>query len=324
MMSSRPKMVVLDGYTLNPGDLNWNELESRGELIVHDRTPDEEVVQRSEGASVLFTNKTPITGEMIRQLPDLAYIGVMATGFDQVDVKAAREHGIVVSNAAGYSTNSVAQLVFALLLELCHHTRVHSDQVMDGAWCRSKDFSFWNYSLVELHGKTMGIIGFGTIGERVADIATGFGMKILGHRRTPDDQSERLNFRWGSIEEILDESDVVSLHCPLVPDTEGLISNEELKRMKSSAFLINTARGAVIDEPALRSALEEGQIAGAGLDVLSSEPPPTDHPLLGAPNCVMTPHFAWATVESRRRLMKIVVQNLDAFLGGDPENVVEG
>ncbi|MGM0505597.1 MAG: D-2-hydroxyacid dehydrogenase [Bacteroidota bacterium] len=323
-MSNRPKMVVLDGYTLNPGDLSWDELNSRGELIVHDRTPAEEVVQRSKGASVLFTNKTPITDEMIRQLPDLAYIGVMATGFDQVDVLAARKHGVVVSNAAGYSTDSVAQLVFALLLELCHHTRVHSDQVMDGAWCRSEDFSFWNYSLVELHGKTMGIIGFGTIGERVADIATGFGMNVLGYRRTPDDQSARNNFRWGTIDEILEESDVLSLHCPLVPETEGLISTHELKRMKSSAFLINTSRGAVIDEPALRVALEGGDIAGAGLDVLSSEPPPTDHPLLGAPNCVMTPHFAWATVESRQRLMKIVVQNLDAFLRGEPENVVNG
>ncbi|MEX0593512.1 MAG: D-2-hydroxyacid dehydrogenase [Balneolaceae bacterium] len=323
-MSSSLKMVVLDGYTLNPGDLSWKTLQARGELTVYDRTPKEKVVPRSEGATVLFTNKTPITGEMMQQLPDLSYIGVMATGFDQVDVQAAREQGVTVSNAAGYSTDSVAQLVFALLLELCHHTRVHSDQVMDGAWCRSKDFSFWNHSLVELSGKTMGIIGFGTIGQRVADIATGFGMNLLGHRRTPDDQSARSNFRWASIDEILEASDVLSLHCPLVPETEGLISTDSLKRMQSSAFLINTSRGAVIDEPALRVALEEGEIAGAGLDVLSSEPPSTDHPLLGAPNCVMTPHFAWATVESRQRLMEIVVQNLDAFLKGEPENVVNG
>lgn len=321
-MATPPKMVVLDGYTLNPGDLSWDELESRGELIVHDRTPVGKVVERSRGAEVLFTNKTPISGEMLAELPDVRYIGVMATGFDQVDVTAARDRGIVVSNAAGYSTDSVAQLVFALLLELCHHTRVHSDQVMDGAWCRSEDFSFWNHSLVELHGKTLGIIGFGTIGQRVADIATGFGMSILGHRRTPDDQSHRNNFRWAGVEEILTESDVISLHCPLVPETEGLISADALRKMKSSAYLINTSRGAVIDEPALRTALERGEIAGAGLDVLSSEPPTTDNPLLGAPNCVITPHFAWATVESRRRLMEIVIRNLDGFLQGEPENVV--
>lgn len=316
------KIVVLDGYTLNPGDLSWDDLRSAGEVTLYERTPVDRIVERCEGADVVLTNKTPLTEESLKQLPSLKYIGVLATGFNIVDVAAARKQGIVVTNAPGYSTASVAQLTFSLLLELCYRAGDHSNSVRGGKWAKSADFCFWDYPLIELSGKTIGIIGFGTIGEKVGDIATGFDMKILGNKRSKTDQSHRSNFRWAEIDEILEESDVISLHCPLVPETEGLINRESLKRMKSTAFLLNTARGPIIVEEDLADALNNGVIAGAGLDVLAVEPPRPDHPLYTAKNCIITPHIGWATQEARKRLMDIVVQNLLSWREGSPENVV--
>jgi glycerate dehydrogenase len=316
------KIVVLDGYTLNPGDLNWDALAAMGELVVYDRTPADKVVERAQGASILFTNKTPVNKAAIQQLPSLQYIGVLATGYNIVDTVAASAKGIMVANVPGYGTASVVQLTFALLLECCHHVQKHSDAVMDGKWSRSPDFCFWDYPLIELAGKTMGIIGFGHIGQQVADVAAAFGMHVLGHSRTQTDQSARSRFRWASLEELLQQSDVVSIHCPLFPETKGLINKERLQLMKPSAFLLNTSRGPIVVEEDLAAALNNHIIAGAGIDVLSVEPPAGNNPLLGARNCIITPHIAWATTEARARLMQVTVSNLSAFLKGKPVNVV--
>ncbi|MBS1661493.1 MAG: D-2-hydroxyacid dehydrogenase [Bacteroidetes bacterium] len=304
------KIVVLDGYTLNPGDLSWEGLERLGEVVVYDRTSREQLLERCKDASVIFTNKAQVPGDIIKQLPSLRFIGVLATGFNIVDVDAARERGIPVSNVPGYSTRSVAQLVFALLLELCHRVQRHSDTVMDGKWSASPDFCYWESPLVELAGKTMGIIGYGTIGRCVGELATAFGMKVITAGRNQ------------GIGELLEQSDVVSIHCPLTPDTKGLINKENLRRMKSSAFLINTSRGPIVVDADLADALNSGTIAGAGIDVLSVEPPPAGNPLFGVKNCLITPHIAWATKEARARLMDMTVANLAAFVAGSPINVV--
>ncbi|ATP58923.1 glycerate dehydrogenase [Pedobacter ginsengisoli] len=316
------KIVILDGYTLNPGDLSWDGLKEFGEVTLYDRTPVSEVVERSKGADVIFTNKTPVNAEALNSLPDLKYIGVLATGYNIVDTQMAREKGITVSNVPGYGTPSVVQMTFALLLELCLHVQRHSDAVVSGRWASSTDFCFWDYPLVELTGKTMGIIGFGDIGRQVADVATAFGMKVIGTSRNRTDQSHRSNFKWAEIPELLEQSDVVSIHCPLTPETKGLINKENLLRMKSSAFLLNTSRGPVIIEEDLAEALNNSKIAGAGLDVLSVEPPSKDNPLFGAKNCIITPHIAWATKEARARLMEITIRNLSAYKNGNPVNVV--
>ena len=316
------KIVVLDGYTLNPGDLSWKELEKLGDLTVYDRTSPDEVVQRANDAAIIFTNKTPLSEATITQLPSARFIGVLATGFNIVDTAAARKQDIIVSNVPGYGTASVVQLTFALLLELTLHVQRHSDAVRDGKWARSADFSFWDYPLIELAGKTMGIIGFGSIGEQVADVATAFGMNVIGSKRHRTDQSHRTNFKWADVPELLAQSDVVSIHAPLTPDTKGLINKENLALMKSSAFLLNTARGPIILDQDLADALNKGIIAGAGIDVLSSEPPAADNPLFTAKNCLITPHIAWATLEARTRLMQITVDNLAAFLNGNPVNVI--
>lgn len=316
------KIVVLDGYALNPGDLDWKGFESCGELTVYDRTPPDEVVARASGADMVWTNKTPLPGAVIRQLSNLKFIGVLATGYNVVDLDAARECGVTVSNIPDYSSHSVAQFTFALLLELCHRVQRHSDGVHEGKWARSKDFAYWEYPLVELAGKTMGIIGFGTIGKRVADVATAFGMNVIAFSRSQPEQRDRPNFRWASLEELLSESDVVSIHCPLTEATRGLINTDNLNRMKRTAFLINTARGPIVVDDDLARALNEGVIAGAGLDVLSVEPPAGGNPLIGAKNCLITPHIAWATREARERLMAIAEGNLKAFLKGEPRNVV--
>lgn len=316
------KIVVLDGYTLNPGDLSWKALERLGELEVFDRTAEADIVERAGGAAVILTNKVPLDAGVLAQLPDLKYIGVQATGYNIIDIHYARQRGITVTNVPGYSTRSVAQLTFALLLELCHHVQRHSDRVMDGAWSRSPDFSFWDAPLVELADKTMGIIGFGEIGQQVADLASAFGMRILAHSRTRTDQSHRPNFRWGEQDEIFEHSDVVSLHCPLTPQTEGLISNDTLTKMKRSAFLLNTSRGPLVVEADLAAALNAGRLAGAGVDVLSVEPPNPNNPLFGAKNCLITPHIAWATREARTRLMDMSVTNLLAYTQGKPTHVV--
>lgn len=316
------KIVVLDGYTLNPGDLSWDKLFNLGEVVLHDRTPADKIKERSLDADVLITNKTPLTEETINDLPHLKYIGVLATGYNIVDTSAAKRRNIIVTNVPSYSTMSVAQLTFALLLELCHHVQKHSDSVMEGKWAESVDFSNWDFPLIELSGKTLGIIGFGNIGKKVADIATVFGMNIIAASRHETDQSERKNFRWAEINEVLAQADIVSIHCPLLPETKGLINAESLKRMKRSAFLLNTSRGHVVVEPDLADALNNGIIACAAIDVLSIEPPAKDNPLFKAKNCLITPHIAWATKEARGRLMDIAVNNLAAFINGKRVNVV--
>jgi glycerate dehydrogenase len=316
------KIVILDGYTLNPGDLSWEGLEALGDVTVYERTPADKVVERAQDADAIFTNKAPLTDDQLNQLPNLKFIGVLATGYNIVAVDAARQKGIVVSNVPGYGTASVVQLTFALLLELTLHVQRHSDAVMEGRWAGSADFCFWDYPLIELAGKTMGIIGFGSIGEKVADVAAAFGMTIIGSKRHRTDQSHRPNFRWAELPELLEQADVVSIHCPLLPETKGLIDKASLAQMKSSAFLLNTSRGPIIVEQDLADALNEGIIAGAGIDVLSAEPPAADNPLFTAKNCLITPHIAWATQEARRRLMAMTVENLTAFLKGHPINVV--
>jgi glycerate dehydrogenase len=316
------KIVVLDGYTLNPGDISWDALKNLGEVILYDRTPSDKVLERSMEADILLSNKTLVEGAVINQLPNLKYIGVLATGYNVIDVEAAKKKGIVVSNVPGYGTASVVQLTFALLLELAQHVQRHSDSVMQGDWAWAVDFSYWNSPLVELAGKTIGIIGFGNIGQKVGDVATAFGMNIIGNSRTRTDQSQRKNFRWADIPELLEQSDVVSIHCPLFPETKGLINTENLKRMKRSAFLLNTSRGPIIVDQDLAEALNNDIVAGAGIDVLSVEPPRADNPLFKAKNCIITPHIAWATKEARTRLMEVVVSNLAAFIKGNPVNVV--
>lgn len=318
----RMKIVVLDGYALNPGDLSWEGIRNFGELTVHDRTSPDEILQRSRGADVLFTNKTPIRENVLEQLTSLKFIGVLATGYNIIDVDAASRKGITVSNIPDYGSYSVAQLTMALLLELCHHAQRHSDTAREGKWATSKDWCYWDFPLIELAGKTMGIIGFGNIGQKVGDMATSFGMNLLGSSRDRTDQSHRRNFRWAEIPELLRESDVVTIHCPLTPETKGLINSKSLASMKKSAFLLNTSRGPIIVDDDLATALNDGVIAGAGIDVLSVEPPPKDNPLFRAKNCVITPHIAWATKEARTRLMNMAVQNLEAFVNGAPQNVV--
>jgi glycerate dehydrogenase len=316
------KLVVLDGYTLNPGDLNWEGIKKFGNLVVHDRTPESLIVERCQGAEIIFTNKTPLREAVLSQLPDLKYIGVLATGYNVVDVDYAKARGIAVANVPGYGTASVVQMTFALLLELCQHVQSHSDSVRQGDWAASPDFCYWNYPLIELEGKTIGIIGFGSIGQKVADIATAFGMNIIGFSRTRSDQSHRKNFKWAELNDLLKESDVVSVHCPLFPETQGIINKDSLRLMKRTAFFLNTSRGPLMVDQDLADALNEGIIAGAGIDVLTVEPPSADNPLFKAKNCLITPHIAWATKEARSRLMGIAENNLSSFLNQKPINIV--
>ena len=295
------KIVVLDGYTLNPGDLSWDVL---GEAKVYYRTPANLVIERACDAEIILTNKCVVTGEHIRQLPKCRYIGVMATGYNVVDLPAARERGIVVTNVPGYSTRSVAQLTFALLLELTHRVGHHAGTIRK--WVDCPDYCYWDFPQIELAGLTMGIIGYGQIGREVEKLARAFGMNVIVERG----------------EHVFRESDVVSLHCPLKPETQGMINASRLASMKPTALLINTARGGLIVERDLADALNAGRIAGAGLDVLSTEPPSPDNPLLTAKNCFITPHLAWATKASRVRLLHATVANVQAFLAGKPQNVV--
>ncbi|HTI91841.1 MAG TPA: D-2-hydroxyacid dehydrogenase [Puia sp.] len=316
------KIVILDGYTLNPGDLSWEGLKKLGDLTIHDRTAPADVVSRCKDAEIVFTNKTPVNAAAQEQLPKLKYIGVLATGYNIVDVDAAKKLGIIVANVPGYGTSSVVQMTFALLLELTLHVQRHSDSVREGKWSRSLDFCFWDFPLVELAGKTIGIIGMGHIGGKVADVATAFDMKVIGNSRTRTDQSHRKNFRWAEIPDLLAASDVVSIHCPLFPETRGLINKANLALMKKTAFLLNTSRGPIVVDEDLADALNRDLIAGAGIDVLSTEPPPAGNPLFTAKNCIITPHISWATKEARARLMDIAVANLEAFLAGKPVNIV--
>lgn len=314
--------VVLDGYTLNPGDLSWGDLERLTTLTVHDRTTPDLILERAREAKLLLTTKTRLSAETIQQLPKLRYIGVLATGYDNVDLETARQRGIVVTNIPAYGTASVAQFVFAVLLELCNKVKLHSDAVRAGEWSANPDWSFWKTPLIELAGKTMGIVGFGRIGRQVARIADAMELRVIAADALRTNAPEYPGFRWVSLEELLEQSDVVSLHCPLRPETYGLMNADRLRLMKTSAMLINTSRGALVMDRDLADALNNGQIAGAGLDVLPVEPPPPDNPLFTAKNCLVTPHMAWATQEARSRLMRTAVANVSAFLEGRPENVV--
>jgi glycerate dehydrogenase len=316
------KIVVLDGYCVNPGDLSWDALRRLGEVEVFDRTAEREVAGRAAGAAIALTNKTPLTAATLRELPELRYIGVLATGYNVVDVEAARQQGIVVSNIPTYGTASVAQFVFALLLELCHNVRLHADAVRAGEWSRSADWSFWKSPLMELAGKTMGIVGFGRIGRQTARIADAMGMRVIANDTYRGEAPAYPAFRWATVEEVLRESDVVSLHSPLFPATLGMINARSIELMKPTAFLINTSRGPLVVDADLADALNAGRIAGAGLDVLSVEPPAESNPLLAAKNCLVTPHIAWATREARSRLMDAAMENIAAFLSGKPRNML--
>lgn len=314
------KIVVLDGFCANPGDLSWDPLAQMGELTVYDRTAPEDVLARAQGAEILYTNKTVLSAETLRQLPDCRFIGVLATGFNIVDTKAAKELGIVVCNVPAYSTDSVAQLTIALLLELCHHVGAHTDDIHAGGWKNSPDFSYSLFPSMELAGKVFGIVGYGTIGRKAGAVAQALGMKVIQNSRTPKDTEPGVESV--SFDELLERADVVSLHCPFTGENGNMINADTLAKMKPTAFLINTGRGQLVDEAALRHALDNGVIAGAGLDVLAKEPMAADCPLCGAKNLVMTPHVAWATPEARVRLMEISASNLAAFLSGAPVNVV--
>ena len=316
------KIVVLDGYCLNPGDLSWDALRALAPVEIYDRTPESEVVALAAGADMLLMTKVPISAATLAQLPELKYIGVVATGYNMVDVAAAKARQVVVCNIPTYGTASVAQFAFALLLELCHHVCAHSEAVQQGEWSRSADWCFWNYPLIELAGKTMGIVGLGRVGRKTAAIADAFGMRVVAHDSVQAGTPDYPGFEWLPVDRLLAESDVVSLHCPLTPENTGLIDRERLNSMKATAFLLNTSRGPLVVDQDLADALNAGVIAGAGLDVLSVEPPLESNPLLRARNCIVTPHIAWATREARERLLAIAVENVRAFLGGHPKNVV--
>ena len=315
------KIVVLDGYTENPGDLSWGDLERLGEVTVYDRTPPELVVERIGDAEAILVNKVAVTEEVLRQCGNIRYIGVLATGYNVIDTAAASARGIVVCNIPSYGTDAVGQYTIALLLEICHHIGHHAEAVKQGAWSASEDWCFWDYPLIELAGKTMGIIGYGRIGRTTGRIARALGMMVLAYEgEEKAGQEEELV----SLEMLLAQSDVISLHCPLFPSTEGIIDRETIGKMKDGVILLNDSRGPLIVEQDLADALNCGKVYAAGLDVVSTEPIRPDNPLLGAKNCLITPHIAWAPKESRQRLMDIAVENLRSFQVGKPVNVVNG
>ena len=314
-----PTITVLDGYTLNPGDNPWDDIAALGKLTVYDRTPAADIVPRAAGSEIILTNKTPLAAATLAQLPKLKFISVLATGYNIVDTAAARARGISVANVPSYGTGTVAQHVFALLLELCHRAGWHDQSVKNGDWHRSPDFCYWRSPLVELQGKTLAVIGYGRIGRRVAELGRAFGMTIIRLRRNAADDGE---VRGVTLEELQREADVITLHCPLTTANAGMINREFIAKLKPTAFLINTGRGALVNETDLAAALRDGWLAGAGLDVLTQEPPPAAHPLYGAPNCIITPHLAWSGLQARRTLMAVTRDNLAAFLKGEPRNVV--
>lgn len=322
MEGNHMKIVVLDGYTLNPGDISWEGMEAFGEVTVYDRTKAEEIVERIGDAEVVYTNKTPISRETLDVCKNVKFIGVLATGYNIVDIEAAKEKGIPVSNIPTYGTAAVSQFAIALLLELCHHIGEHSDAVKAGEWSSNPDWCFWKHPLVELAGKTMGIIGFGRIGQDTGKIAQALGMKVLAYDAFRRAELESETCHYADLDTLLAESDVISLHCPLFPDTEGIINKDTIAKMKDGVMIINDSRGPLIVEEDLRDALNSGKVAGAALDVVSTEPIQMDNPLLDAKNVILTPHIAWAPKESRQRLMDIAVDNLKHFADGEPQNVV--
>jgi glycerate dehydrogenase len=317
------KIVVLDGHTLNPGDLTWKDLEALGECIIYDRTAAEDTASRAAGAEIVLTNKTVLSWKIIEELDDLQYISVLATGYNVVDVDAARYHSIPVSNVPTYGTESVAQMVFAHLLNLIQNIGHHARTVNEGRWSKCPDFCYWDTPLIELHGLTMGIVGFGRIGQATARLAQAFGMKVIAYDITSS-SGKHEGCEMVKLEDIFRNADVVSLHCPLTPDTANLINKQRLALMKPTTFLINTSRGPLVDEQALADALNGERLAGAGLDVLSIEPATKHNPLLTAKNCYITPHIAWATQAARKRLLQVAVDNVASFLAGKPQNVVNG
>lgn len=320
-------IVVLDGYALNPGDISWEGVEAFGNLRVYDRTgydPSSQpiVIERASGADMILTNKTPVLKEAIEALPELKYIGVLATGYNIVDVDTAKKRGIIVSNIPTYGTASVAQMAVALMLELCHHVGAHSDAVKEGEWSNNPDWSFWKYPLIELDGKTLGIVGFGRIGQTTVKIAKALGMKIVVHTPRPKKGKHVEDVEFVTLEGLFNKSDFISLHCPLNADTAGMINKNSIEMMKDGVRIINTSRGPLIVESDLVQALERGKIAGAALDVVSAEPIKKDNPLLKAPNCIITPHISWAPIEARQRLMELTIENIRHFIQGNPINVV--
>jgi glycerate dehydrogenase len=320
------KIVVLDGYSLNPGDMTWDPIHRIGHATIYDRTPDELIVERARDAHVVLTNKTPLTRETLAQLPQLRYIGVLATGYHIVDLDATADAGIVVTNVPSYGTSSVAQFTFAMILELCHHIGIHSEDVKSGGWCRNPDFSYRLSPLIELYGKTIGIIGYGRIGQDVATIAHAFGMQVCVARSEKSEMSvskRNTDVNEVSLEQLLMRADVVTLHCPLLPSTEGIMNRQRLSWMKQNAILINTARGGLLVDQDVADALNSERIYGAGLDVLTLEPPDASNPLLRARNCLITPHIAWATWEARSRLMDTAASNLRAYVQGSPQNQIK-
>lgn len=315
------KIVILDGYTENPGDLSWKGFAALGELTVYERTAAADIVPRIGDAEIVYTNKTPITAETLAACPNLRYIGLLATGYNVVDVAAAKARGVAVTNIPTYGTAAVAQFAIAMLLEICHHVAHHSDAVHAGRWTANPDWCFWDYPLIELDGKTMGIIGFGRIGQATGRIARALGMRVLAYDSRPSDAGRAIA-EYVPLDELLANSDVISLHCPLFPETEGIVNKANIARMKDGVILLNNSRGPLVVEQDLSDALNSGKVYAAGLDVVSTEPIRPDNPLLKAKNCFITPHISWAPRESRQRLMDIAVENLRAFLAGAPVNVV--
>lgn len=315
------KTVVLDGYACNPGDLSWKELEATSDCVIYDRTTPEELYDRAKDAEIIITNKVCIDANIISQLPCLRYIGVAATGFNIVDCKAAKEHGIIVTNIPAYSTNAVAQMVFAHILTIYNHVEHYANEVRNGSWERSKDFCYFNTPLHELSGKTMGVIGLGNTGMATARIAIGFGMKVMAFTSKSDLQISH-DIKKVGMDELFSSCDILSINCPLNDETKDLVNAEKLNMMKPTAIIINTARGGIVNAVDLAEALNSGKIAAAGMDVLDQEPPKGDNPLLHAKNCFITPHIAWASFESRSRLMAILTENVKAFISGKPQNVV--
>lgn len=316
------KIVILDGYTENPGDLSWAGFETLGALTVYERTAADEIVSRIGDADVVITNKTPLTADTFAACPNIKYVGVLATGYNVVDTEAAKTRGIPVCNIPTYGTTAVAQFVFSLLLEVCHHAGAHADAVKSGRWTACSDFCFWDYPLIELAGKTLGLIGFGRIGQNTAKIAVALGMNVLAFDEYPNKSLETEQIKYASLDELLAHSDVISLHCPLFPSTQGMINKANIAKMKDGVIIINTSRGPLIVEEDLAEALNAGKVYAAAVDVVSSEPIKADNVLLTAKNCLITPHIAWAPKESRARLMEIAVENLKAFVAGTPVNVV--
>lgn len=323
------KIVVLDGYTLNPGDLSWEGFERFGDLTVYDRTcydgsREDLVIERAREAEVVLTNKTILSRKVIESLPQLKYIGVLATGYNVVDIEAARERGIVVTNVPTYGTEAVAQMAIALLLEMCHHVGAHSESVKKGEWASNPDWCYWKYPLIELAGKTMGIIGYGRIGQATGRIAQALGMKVLVYDKYVNKDLESDTMRYVELDELLAQADVIALHCLLTEETEGIINKDTIAKMKDGVMIVNNSRGQLMVEEDLAAALNSGKVAGAALDVASTEPIRMDNPLLKAKNCIITPHISWAPREARQRLMDIAVENLAQFLAGKPINVVNG